>query len=145
MDCSRAYVGKLESEGVVRRTTDGYPLDEARVSYIRFLRRNRKRTPRHDADAEYTRAKTEMLQLKLAEKRGELVRQSDVDALIDELVGVTLTAMSSMPARCAPRGEPGVRHCIEQVVLEVRREIAARCQQKADERGEPPLGEQLRG
>ena len=54
-------------------------------------------------------SKTEMLQLKLAEKRGELVRQSDVDALIDELVGVTLTAMSSMPARCAPRGDLATR------------------------------------
>lgn len=142
LDCSRAYLGKLESEGVVRRTTDGYPLDEARVSYIRFLRRNRKRTPRHDADAEYTRAKTEMLQLKLAEKRGELIRQSDVDALIDQLLGITLTAMSSMPARRAPRGNLATRRCIEQVVFEVRTEIANIAQRKADEAGEPPLSEQ---
>jgi hypothetical protein len=142
LDCSRAYVGKLESEGVVRRTTDGYPLDEARVSYIRFLRRNRKRTPRHDADAKYERAKTEMLQLKLAEKRGELVRQSDVDALIDQLLGITLTAMSSMPARRAPRGNLATRRCIEQVVFEVRTEIANIAQRKADEAGEPPLSEQ---
>jgi hypothetical protein len=142
LDCSRAYVGKLESEGVVRRTTDGYPLDEARVSYIRFLRRNRKRTPRHDADAKYARAKTEMLQLKLAEKRGELVRQSDVDALIDQLLGITLTAMSSMPARRAPRGNLATRRCIEQVVFEVRTEIANIAQRKADEAGEPPLSEQ---
>lgn len=140
LDCSRAYVGKLESEGAVRRTTDGYPLDEARVSYIRFLRRNRKRTPRHDADAK--RAKTEMLQLKLAEKRGELVRQSDVDALIDQLLGITLTAMSSMPARRAPRGNLATRRCIEQVVFEVRTEIANIAQRKADEAGEPPLSEQ---
>jgi len=142
LDCSRAYVGKLESEGVVRRTTDGYPLDEARVSYIRFLRRDRKRTPRHDADAKYTRAKTEMLQLKLAEKRGELIRQSDVDALIDQLLGITLTAMSSMPARRAPRGNLATRRCIEQVVFEVRTEIANIAQRKADEAGEPPLSEQ---
>jgi hypothetical protein len=127
---------------VVRRTTDGYPLDEARVSYIRFLRRNRKRTPRHDVDAEYTQAKTEFLQLKLAEKRGELVRQSDVDALIDQLLGITLTAMSSMPARCAPRGNLASRRCIEQVVFEVRTEIANIAQRKADEAGEPPLSEQ---
>ena len=40
----------------------------------------------------HVKAKTEMLQLKLMEKRRALVCQSDVDALIDEIVGVTLTA-----------------------------------------------------
>jgi hypothetical protein len=33
------------------------------------------------------------------EKRRELVRRADVDALIDDIAGVTLTALSSMPAR----------------------------------------------
>jgi len=75
-------------------------------------------------------------------ERRELVRQSDVDALIDELVGVTLTAMSSMPARCAPRGNLATRRCIEQVVFEVRTEIANIAKRKADEAGEPPLSEQ---
>jgi hypothetical protein len=78
--------------------------------------------------------------LRLMEKRCDLVRQSDVDALIDEIVGVTLTAMSSMPARCAPRGDLAVRRCIEQVVFEVRTEIANIAERKADEAGEPPLG-----
>jgi hypothetical protein len=67
------------------------------------------------------------------------VRQSDVDALIDDLAGVVLTALHSMPARCVPRGDLGIRRCIEQVVLEVRTEIGRIAQQKADEAGEPPL------
>ena len=53
-------------------------------------------------------------------------------------MGVTLTAMSSMPARCAPRGDLATRRCIEQVVFEVRTEIANIAQRKADEAGEPP-------
>jgi hypothetical protein len=85
------------------------------------------------------------LLLKLTEKRGELVRQSDVNALIDDLVGVTLSAMSSMPARCAPRGDLAIRRCIERVVFEVRTEIANIAQRKADEVGEPPLSEQADG
>lgn len=45
-----------------------------------------------------------MLQLKLAEKRGELVPQSDVDELIETLAGVTLT---KLPLRAARRsGDP---------------------------------------
>jgi hypothetical protein len=83
-----------------------------------------------------------MLQLRLMEKRHELVRRSDVDALIDDLAGVTLTALSSLPARCAPRGDLAIRRSIERIVFEVRTEIANVCQQMADKNGEPPLDQQ---
>jgi hypothetical protein len=59
-------------------------------------------------------------------------------ALIDGLCGVVLTALSSMPARCAPRGDLMTRRAIERVVFEVRTEIADIAQKKADEYGEPP-------
>ena len=83
-----------------------------------------------------------MLQLRLMEKRRELVRRDEVDALIDDIAGVTLTALSSLPARCAPRGDLAIRRSIERVVFEVRTEIANVCLQMADECGEPPLDEQ---
>ena len=67
------------------------------------------------------------------------MRRSDVDALIDDLAGVTLTALSSLPARCAPRGDLAIRRVIERVVFEVRTEIAEQCTKIADERCEPPL------
>jgi hypothetical protein len=73
------------------------------------------------------------------EKRRELVRRDEVDALIDDIAGVTLTALSSLPARCAPRGDLATRRNIERVVFEVRTEIANVCQQMADKCGEPPL------
>jgi len=76
---------------------------------------------------------------RLMEKKRELVRQAGVDALIDGIVGVTLTHLSSMPARCAPRGDLAIRRSIERVVFEVRTEIAKLCQQMADKNGEPPL------
>jgi hypothetical protein len=74
LDCSRAYIGKLEAEGVIQRQGDGFPLDQSRVAYLRYLRREHRRSPRVEADAEHAKAKTEMLQLRLAEKRRELVR-----------------------------------------------------------------------
>jgi hypothetical protein len=52
-------------------------------------------------DADHIAAKTEMLQLRLMEKKRELVRRADVDELIDGIAGVTLTALSSLPGRCA--------------------------------------------
>ena len=53
LDCSRAYIGKLEAEGVIQRQGDGFPLDQSRVAYLRYLRREHQRSPRTQADAEH--------------------------------------------------------------------------------------------
>jgi hypothetical protein len=142
LDCSRTYIGKLEAEGVIQRQGDGFPLDQIRVAYLRYLRREHRRSPRAEADADHVKVKTEMLQLRLMKKKRELVRRSDVDALVDGIAGVTLTALSSLPARCAPRGDLAIRRNIERVVFEVRTEIANVCQEMAEKHGEPPLDEQ---
>ena len=141
LDCSRTYIGKLEAEGVMQRQDDGFEVDQRRVAYLRYLRREKRQSPRSEANADHVRVKTEMLQLRLMEKRRELVRQADVDALIDGIAGVTLTALSSLPARCAPRGDLAIRRSIERVVFEVRTEIAKVCLEMADKAGEPPLDE----
>ena len=44
LDCSRTYIGKLEAEGVIQR--QGFPLDQNRVAYLRYLRREHRRSPR---------------------------------------------------------------------------------------------------
>ena len=36
---SRTYIGKLEAEGVIQRQGGGFPLDQNRVAYLRYLRR----------------------------------------------------------------------------------------------------------
>ena len=40
LDCSRTSIGKLEAEGVIQR--QGFPLDQSRVAYLRYLRRERR-------------------------------------------------------------------------------------------------------
>ncbi len=127
---------------MVQRQGDGFPRDQSRVAYLRPWRRERQQSPRSEADADYVKAKTEMLQLRLMEKRRELVRQKDVNGLVDGLCGVVLTHLSSMPARCPRRGDLATRRSIERVVFEVRTEIANICQQMADKNGEPRLDEQ---
>jgi hypothetical protein len=61
LDCSRTYIGKLEAEGVIRRQGDGFPLDQSRVAYLRFLRREKRQSPRSEADADFQRAKSELI------------------------------------------------------------------------------------
>jgi hypothetical protein len=142
LDCSRTYISKLEAEGVLQRQRDGFPLDQSRVAYLRYLRREHRRSPRAAADAEHASANAALVRIKIMEKQRELVRRDAVDELIDQLAGVMLTALSSLPARCAPRGDLATRRAIERVVFEVRTEIANIAQQKADEYGEPPLSKQ---
>jgi hypothetical protein len=70
-DCSRTCIGKLEAEGVIQRQGDGFPLDQSRVAYLKYLRREHKRSPRTEADADHLKAKIELLH----QDRGEEARR----------------------------------------------------------------------
>ena len=143
LGCTRQNIARLTAEAVIEQRSDGcYDQTASRLKYIKHLRDEHRRSPRTQADADHVRVKTEMLQLRLMEKKRELVRRADVDELIDGIAGVVLTHLSSLPARCAPRGDLAIRRSIERVVFEVRTEMANVCQQMADKHGEPPLSEQ---
>ena len=71
----------------------------------------------------------------LMEKKRELVRRDDVDALIDQVAGTVLTHLSGMSARCSR--DVQVRRNIDAVVDQIRREIAEACSKAADECNEP--------
>ena len=140
LDCSRTYIGKLEAEGVIQRQGDGFPLDQSRVAYLRFLRRERQQSPRTEADAAHVAVKTEMLQLRLMQARRELVSREAHEAMIDQMAGLVLTKLGGWPARIAG-ADLGLRRRAEAVLRELRTEIAEACTKLADEQGEPPLGD----
>ena len=70
LDCSRTYIGKLEAEGVLHRDGSGFPLDESRVAYLRYLRREHRRSPRTEADAEFALAKRSLFASALPRRNG---------------------------------------------------------------------------
>ena len=72
LDCSRTYIGKLEAEGVIQRQGDGFPLDQSRVAYLRYLRRERQQSPRARPMPTHAKAKTELLQMRIEEKKRDL-------------------------------------------------------------------------
>jgi len=57
---------------LVQRSDGCYDQTASRLRYIKHLRTLRPHSPRTEADAEHVKAKTEMLQLKLTEKRREV-------------------------------------------------------------------------
>ena len=138
LDCSRAYLSKLEAEGVIQRQGDGFPLDQNRVAYLRYLRRERRQSPRSEADADHVKVKTEMLQLRLMEKRRELVRRDEHEAMIDQMAGLVLTKLGGWPARIAGQ-DLGLRWKAEAVLRELRTEMSEAAIKLVDEQGEPPL------
>ena len=46
-------------------------------------------------------AKAALLRIRIEEKQRKLVRQDDVNELIDQIAGITLTHLSGMAARCS--------------------------------------------
>jgi hypothetical protein len=140
--CVRQHIDQLAAQGVIERSAQGlFDQDQSRLRYLTHLRSEHRRSPRTAADAEHTRDKTEMLQLKLAEKRRDLVRQTDVDEMVDSFAGIVLTALGGWPARVAGT-DLVVRRRAEAILFELRTEIANACQAMADKNGEPPLSEQ---
>src|SRR3954469_15844170 len=85
LDCSRTYIGKLEAEGVIQRQGNGFPLDQSRFAYLRHLRRERQQSPRAEADAAHAKAKTELLQIRIEEKKRDLIPREEAAAGMERM------------------------------------------------------------
>ena len=136
LGCSRAYITKLEAEGVIQRQGDGFPLDQNRVAYLRFLRRERRQSPRSEADAELQRAKSELIRLRIAEKQRHLIPLEEAVGHMDEVVGLFLSRLSGFAARCGGR-DLAARRAIDKAVFDLRAELSEACTKLAHEVGEP--------
>jgi hypothetical protein len=131
-------IGKLEAEGVIQRQGDGFALDPSRVAYLRYLRRERRQSPRSEADADFQRAKSELIRLRIAEKQRHLIPLEEAVGHMDEVVGLFISRLSGFAARCGGR-DLAARRVIDQAVYDLRLEISEAATKLADQRGEPPL------
>jgi hypothetical protein len=123
---------------VIQRQGDGFPLDQSRVAYLRHLRRERRQSPRSEADADFQRAKSELIRLRIAEKQRSLIPLDEAVTHMDEVVGLFLTHLSGLAARCGGR-DLAVRQSIDRAAYETRVAISEAATKLADQRGEPPL------
>lgn len=138
LDLSRQYVEKLaDTDGVLRREPDGgFLLDQNRVAYVRYLRRERKQSARAEADSEFQKAKTELIRIRIEQRKRVVVPREEANACIDFTVGLVLTKLSGMAARCTR--DLAVRRAIDAVIFTIRQELAEECTRLADANGEPP-------
>jgi hypothetical protein len=135
---TRQRIGALaDTEHVIERLPDGrFDQDDARLRYLRWLR-DQRRSARSEAASEFSKAKTELIRMRIEEKKRDLIPMTEATDTIDKICGIMLTHMSGMAARCGGH-DLQVRRRIEEVVFQVRTEISAAATALADARGEPP-------
>lgn len=135
---SRQNVDLLTSQGVLTRKPNGrFDLDQNRAAYIAFLRQARRGSPGSEAQARFTRAKARLIEMRIAERERTVIAFDEAIATIDEMVGLTLTHMSAMPARIAGN-DLQLRRKVERCIFETRTAISEAASRLADERGEAP-------
>ena len=88
---------------MIERLRNGrFNLDDSRVRYIRWLRDPERRSARTQADADFVKAKTELIAIRIREKKRELIEIEEAKEIMDKAIGVTLVAMSGMDTRTHP-------------------------------------------
>jgi phage terminase Nu1 subunit (DNA packaging protein) len=128
---SRVYVVKLATDGVISKRPDGkFNQDAARIAYIKWLRDPARRAARSEAQSEFVKAKTHLIQLKIAQQEGLLMEVADCDALIDEICGLMRTGLSGLAARVTR--DLQVRRTIDSVIHEILTEISVAAARRAD-------------
>jgi hypothetical protein len=136
LDCSRAYIQKLDAEGVLHREGDTYPLDRNRVAYIRFLRRERKASPRSEAETWFQQQKAKLIEFRIRKMAGEMMPVQKHNELTDKAIGMVLSELSSLPVIIAGR-DLTARRAAEEAIRQMRKRLAEGYARLADEAGEP--------
>ena len=84
--CSRQNVDQLTAQGVIERRTDGlFDQDALRLKYLTHLRAEHRRSPRAAADAEFALAKAELVRIRIAEKKRELIPQEEAFGQMEDI------------------------------------------------------------
>lgn len=130
---SRQYVARLADEGTIARQGDGlFDQDACRLRYLNWLRDPARRAVRSEADSKFTEAKTRLLEIRMAEKLGELVPKEASDAALDAFTAAVFAELHAISARAAPV-DIVWRRKIDAAVLVTRKAIHARLAAKVEE------------
>jgi len=100
LDISGAFLRRLTQDGKIPKRAKGkYVLDEAVLGYIRFLREDNARTTKSAHQNRMHEAKAAEIEMRLAEKRRELIPTEDVYAAMDIMIAKFRDELAGLPAR----------------------------------------------
>lgn len=142
LDLTYQRILQLVEENVLQKLPNGrFDLDDCRVRYIRWLRDPERRSAKSKVDQEFTKAKTELIAIRVREKKRELIETEEAVEAMEKLIATVLLAMSGMAPRIARLVDNnlGVRREVDRIVYETRVSLANQFNEFADQAGEPPL------
>lgn len=94
-------VQQLAEEGVLSRLPNGnFDQDASRVAYIKYLQDAGRRVVHSDSRERAQAAKTELLELKTARERGDLILFADTEEIFADVLGTWRSELSGVPAAC---------------------------------------------
>jgi hypothetical protein len=99
LDLTIQRIGQMVEEGILSRSKDGkFDLDRCRVRYIRYLRDEGRRVVPSDSRERAQAAKTELLELRTAKERGDLILFADTEEIFADVLGTWRSELSGVPA-----------------------------------------------
>ena len=137
LDLSQQRITQLADEHIIDRLPDRrFDQDACRIAYLRWLRAPERRMQRSKVDSDFVKAKTELIAIRVREKKRELMMTEEALADIEQLIGIVLTEMSSMPALIGG-SDLQLRRKVEKAVFDTRVKLANIFNKIADETKAP--------
>ena len=137
LDLTIQRIKQLANEGVIEQLLNGrFDQDACRIAYLRWLRAPERRIQRSKVDADFIKAKTELIAIRVREKKRELMPTEEAIADMEQLIGIVLTEMSSMPALIGG-SDLQLRRKVEKAVFDTRVKLANTFNKIADETKAP--------
>lgn len=128
---SEERVRQLVKAGYIPKAARGvYPLVGAVQGYIRSLKDDQKSTTKTAGDSRVRDARAQEIEIRIAEKRRELVPLEDATAAQDKIIATVVAELTGLPARVT-RDVP-TRKLIEKELDAARNRMAASLRSSAE-------------
>lgn len=110
-----------------------YPLVGLVQGHIRYMRDEERRSSKSAAESGLKAARQKEVELRIAERSGDLINVNEHSDIVDELCGLFLSGLASLPARATR--DVALRRKIEIECDAIRTELAARAASRAADVG----------
>ncbi len=123
-------LAQIERAGFIKRITRNawFPV-ETLAGLVRFYRDGNRRGPRSAADARWRTARAREIEIRTAERERKLVKIDDATEALEDITGIFLTEISSLPASVTR--DFVLRRQIEERIFEIRERISNRLEAQA--------------
>lgn len=115
------HIRDLAARGVIRKIgRDRYRLTDAVRAVFAHVRSSVE--TKSEATSGFRKARTELIELELAEKRRSVIAATEAEAIVDYLAGKFGTALDALPARVTR--DPALRRALQAEIIAIQNDLA---------------------